>query len=205
VPILGIAQQQIHRLPNELVGREAELARGRWIGELDRTGRVERQDGIRRTPDHGVVAGVLALAQDALAARRYGDVDNLQEASESRPAADRADRDIVQQVLARGRSQREDLRMKRVREQAGRAELQRLGDRRRQPGWDVAGKELVEPPADCRVRRHAAGSSHPGVPSDDPALCVERYEADIDRIENGTGDRLTRCHSMAASHSPYSR
>ena len=55
--------------PTSSSARVAELARRRRIGELDGALGVERQDGVRRAVDDGVVAGVLALAQDALAAR----------------------------------------------------------------------------------------------------------------------------------------
>ena len=59
---------------------------------------IERQDRVGRAADDGVVARVLTLAQDAFAARHDGDVDDLQQASQRRSAADRADGNVVDQL-----------------------------------------------------------------------------------------------------------
>ena len=80
----------------------AELPRGGGIGELDHAVGVERQDRVGRAADHGVVTGVLALAQDALAARHDGDVDDLQQALQrSAGSPIGADGDVVDQRAGR--------------------------------------------------------------------------------------------------------
>ena len=78
------SSRKAQRLADQLVRRIAELARRRRIDELDRALGIERQDGVGRAADDGVVARVLALAQDALAPRRDGDVDDLQQATAGR-------------------------------------------------------------------------------------------------------------------------
>ena len=206
VPLLGVLEQEGHRPADQLVRGIAELAGRRRIDHLDHACRIERQDGVGGAADDGVVARVLALAQDAFAPRHDGDVDDLQQAAEIRPVADRPDRNVVQQLASRARAQREDRCMQGMGDQARRSELERLRDRRGEPRRYLPGEQFVERPAFGGRGRNAAGGFHPDVPADDPTAGIEKDQPDIDGVEDAAVDLLLRSgHSRAPSLPPCVR
>jgi hypothetical protein len=101
--------------------RTAELAPRRGIRELNDAFGVDCQDGVLGAVDHGRVARVKAVPQNALPLRRQRNVGDLNDASRIWLGADRADEDVVHQGLVAAGLQRKKLRVERMGEQAGRA------------------------------------------------------------------------------------
>ena len=202
----GCSSRKSIELADEFLRGVAEFAGRRRIDQLDHACGVERQDRVRSAADNGIVARVLALAQDAFAAGDDGDIDDLQQASEVRSVADRPDGDVVEELPPRVGPQREDRRMQRMGDQSRSTQFERLRYRRGQPGRNVAGKQFVETPAVGVGARNAARGFHPDVPADDPSIDIEQDEPDIDRVEDdAVVPLLRRGHSRAPSLLPCAR
>src|SRR5690606_10124652 len=106
-------------LADKLFLGKAELPQRRGIGKLDQSCCVQRQDGVGRTLDNGVVARVLSVAEDALTLGRRGHVEYLDSAERGFALTEGAHGDVVQQLPAGAGAQREYAGMKRVADQAG--------------------------------------------------------------------------------------
>src|SRR4029077_4645239 len=125
-----------------------------------------------------------ALAQDAFAPRHDGDVDDLQQAPEMGAVADRADGNIVQELLPRLGSQGKDRGMEGMGDETRSAQFQGVRYRRVEAGRSEIRKHFAEAPAASGGGGDAAGAGHPRVPADDPPIAIEQDEPSIERVED---------------------
>jgi len=128
-PSIGVDEECVQPLAQQLIGCISEFGQGGRVRHLDHAVRVQGEDGVGRTFDHSVVAGILPLAQHPLALRRHRHVSDLHEAVLIRLGSDRADCNVVDEVQSRPGLQRKQSRMKHMRQHTGGAELQGVGER----------------------------------------------------------------------------
>ena len=151
----------------------------------------KREDDVRGAFDDGIVACVLTIAQDAIAMRGAGDIGNLEEAVRIGALAERPDRNIVDQRQAGPRSKRQQIPVERMRQEGGRAQRERFGDRRRQTNRAGVPGNISSKVFPLRLfGGNIARGRKPVIPADYPLVSVQHDDARIQSVESG-GKLLT--------------
>ena len=199
-----VAKQHGNRMIDQLGGGVAEfLDRGR-VGELDQAVDIERQNRVGGRIDDGVVAGVLALAQQPVAFGDDGDVENLQQAARRTPA-EGPHGDIMEEFFAGPGFQIEQLPVQGVGEHAGGAGGQRVGNHRLQAlVWRLR-KKFRQAAMQRVTWRYAAGGRHPMVPGGNPGFAIQYDQANIDDVEKRREIGKFREHRIHATCRPPAR
>lgn len=147
LPLLRLLEELSQRAPHQFRPLETGFPNRSRIDGLNDSVGVQGQDDIGCAFDHGLVARVLTLAQDLLAMGGAGDVRDLQHAFRIGAFADWPGGHVMDETLARSGPKRQQIRVQRVGQEGGRAELEGFRNR--------GGQATENPTGDRRVRRRA--------------------------------------------------
>ena len=180
----------------------AEDVLRRAVDPLDRAIEIGRDNGVRSRIDDRVITRILALAQDALAHDRQGDVIDLKQTVAGALGRYGANHHIVQERLPILSIQRQQV-VERMRQDARASELEGIANDGGQSRVAQARKNVVEAPPEHRRLGMAGSSTYPLVPADDARALIEHDYADVDGVEGRTifelGQVTQHCRRPAVS------